>query len=151
MRRALDSGLVLLLAGWLALAGAPAAFAASSKTEVKSESAKVSFVALTQAGRERRGSHFRAAEVRVLTIEVDWRTLVGTHTQRLELITPDGSVYQRFTAHVESVTGTATVETRVPVAGTWITQYSLDGQWKVNVYLDDAVTPVTTDTFTLTK
>ena len=155
MRRVRHPGLVLLLAGWLALGGGPAAFVGSGEAGVKADphrgSAQVTFVALTQEGRERRGSHFRAAEVRVLTITVEWRTLVGAHTQRLELMTPDGSVYQRFTSDVESVTGRAIVETRLPVAGTWITQYSLEGKWKVNVYLDDAVAPVTSDTFTLAK
>ena len=102
-------------------------------------------------GRERRGQHFTAARVRILTIQVDWRTLVGAHTQQLELITPAGSVYQRFTVPVESVTGRAWVETQVPVAGSWITQHSLEGRWEVRVYLDEAVTPVTSATFTLTK
>ena len=164
MRRALDIGLVLLLAGGLALAGVPAAFAAGPKPPTPptppsrgarlesrhhGASAEVTFVALMQNGRERRGSHFTADRVRVLKIEVEWLTLVGAHTQQLELITPDGSVYQRFTAQVESVTGRATVATRLPVAGSWITQHSLEGDWTVKVYLDEAVTPVTTATFTL--
>ena len=160
MSRALDIGLVLLLAGGLALGGAPAAFAGSREEGRESDdhrasahraSAEVSFVALTQRGHERRGEHFRATRVRVLKIEVDWLTLVGAHTQQLELITPDGSIYQRFNVPVESVTGRATVETPVPVAGTWITQHSLEGEWQVRVYLDEAVTPVTTATFTLAK
>ena len=157
MRRELDTGFVLLLflAGWLALVGAPAAFAESRGAGLKSNSnrppAQVSFVALTQKGHEQRGDHFTAAQVRVLKIDVKWLTLVGAHMQRLELITPDGSVYQRFTDAVESVVGHTTVETLVPVAGSWITQYSLEGTWKVNVYLDDAVKPLATSTFTLTK
>ena len=166
MRRVLDTGLALVLVGGLALAGAPAAFAAGPKPltpppppsrGARLESghhrapAEVTFVALTQNGHERRGSHFTAARVRVLKIKVEWQTLVGAHTQQLELITPDGSIYQRFTAPVESVTGRAWVETRVPVAGSWITRHSLEGQWEVKVYLDEAVTPVTTATFTLAK
>jgi len=149
MRRALDTGLVLLLAGGLALAGATAAFAGSAKAGVAS--ARVDFVGVRQDGREQRGQHFTAARVRILKIDVEWRTLVGAHTQQLELITPGGSVYQRFTAPVESATGRATVETQVPVAGTWITEFSLEGRWAVNVYLDDAVTPIATATFTLAK
>jgi len=173
MRRALDTGLALLLAGGLALAGAPAsaappakagppaktagvpAAAASRKPGLESDHhrgpARVHFIAVSHNGRERRGRHFTAARVRTLKIEVEWRTLVGAHTQQLELITPDGSIYQRFTAPVESVTGRAWVETQVPVAGSWITQHSLEGDWKVHVYLDEAVTPVTTATFTLAK
>jgi hypothetical protein len=55
------------------------------------------------------------------------------------LITPDGSIYQRFTSDVESVDGRAIVEMRLPVAGTCITEFFLEGQWTVNVYLDGAV------------
>ena len=149
MRRALDTGLVLLLAGWLALAWAPVAFAGSRG--VGPASARVDFVGVRDDGREQRGQHFTAARVRILKIDVEWRTLVGAHTQQLELITPGGSIYQRFTSAVESVTGRATVETQVPVAGTWITEFSLAGDWTVNVYLDEAVTPVATASFTLAK
>ena len=156
MRRALDSGLVLLLAGGLALAGTPAAFAGSQATGLQSAHqhrapALVTFAALSQKGDERRGQHFTAARVRILKINVEWLTLVGAHTQHLELITPDGSIYQRFTAQVESVTGRAIVETLVPVAGTWITEYSLEGRWEVRVYLDESDTPVVTASFTLVK
>ena len=49
------------------------------------------------------------------------------------------------------MTGTAVVETRLPVAGTWITEYDLHGRWTVNVYLDDAVKPITGAGFTLAK
>jgi hypothetical protein len=73
------------------------------------------------------------------------------HTQRVELITPDGSVYQNLTQEVASVTGTAVVETRLPVAGTWITKYDLHGRWTVNVYLDDALKPVTSAALTFAK
>ena len=149
MRRALATGLVLLLAGWLALAWAPAALAQSRG--VGRESARVDFVGVRPDGREQRGQHFTAARVRILKIDVEWRTLVGAHTQQLELITPGGSIYQRFTSAVESVTGRATVETQVPVAGTWITEFSLAGDWTVSVYLDEAVTPVATASFTLAK
>jgi len=100
MRRALDTGLVLLLAGGLALAGATAAFAGSAKASVAS--ARVDFVGVRQDGREQRGQHFTAARVRILKIDVEWRTLVGAHIQRIELIMPDGSVYQRFTSEVRS-------------------------------------------------
>lgn len=163
MRRALDTGLVLLLAGGLALAGAPAAFAgspkppapASRRAGLESEhprgGARVHFVAVAHNGREHRGQHFTAARVRFLTIRVEWPRLAGSHTQRLDLIAPDGAVYQRFTSPVETVEGRATVETRLPVAGTWITEFSLEGRWTVNVYRDSADTPSATATFTLSK
>ena len=43
------------------------------------------------------------------------------------------------------------VETRLPVAGTWITEYDMHGRWTVNVYLDDAVRPTTSAPFTFVK
>jgi hypothetical protein len=139
----------LLLAGMLALQGAAPAFA--GKAQPRRESASVELVGVNHHGRERSGVRFDTDRVRSLLIQVSWKTLVGTHTQRLELITPDGSIYQTLTEPVESVTGTALVETRLSVAGTWITEYDLHGKWTVNVYLDDAVTPVTSARFTLVK
>ena len=64
-------------------------------------------------------------------------------------MTPDGSLYQRFTSDVESADGRTSVETPVPVAGTWITEYQIFGTWTVNVYLDGDFTPVATTHFTL--
>ena len=146
--------LSLVLAGLLLLAGAaPASAERPGHVERDHHGrgpARVSFTAVTARG-EHRGQHFRADRVRVLVITVDWRTLVGVHTQQLELVAPDGAVYQRFSAPVESVSGHAAVETRVPVAGTWITQYSLLGKWHVRVYLDEGVAPVTVAAVTLAK
>ena len=93
----------------------------------------------------------------LLVLESAAPALAGQPSQQrresasVELITPDGSVYQTLTQPVESVTGTTVVETRLPVAGTWITQYDLHGRWTVNVYLDDAVKPVTSAGFTIAK
>jgi len=139
-----------LLAGVLALQGAEPAFAGKA-AQPRRESASVELVGVNQHGRERSGVRFDTDRIRVLLIQVSWQTLVGQHTQRLELITPDGSVYQNLTEPVSSVTGTAFVETRLPVTGTWITEYDLHGKWTVNVYLDDAVKPVTSERFTLVK
>jgi len=139
----------LLLAGMLAVQAASPAFAGPAKQ--RRESASVELVGVNRHGRERSGVRFDTDRVRVLLIQVSWKTLVGEHTQRVELITPDGSVYQNLTEPVASVTGTAFVETRLPVTGTWITEYDLHGKWTVNVYLDDAVTPVASERFTLVK
>jgi len=138
----------LLLAGVLVLESAVPAFAGPAP---RRESASVELIGVNHHGRERNGQRFDTDRLRSLMIEVHWKTLVGAHTQRLELITPDGSVYQNLTGPVESVTGTAVVETRLPVAGTWITEYDLHGRWTVNVYLDDAVKPITGAGFTLAK
>jgi hypothetical protein len=113
------------------------------------EAAKVTLVGLTHEGRRRQGDRFPARRVRELLITVRWATLVGDHQQRLELIAPDGALYQRLGAEVSSVDGRAQVETRLPVDGTWITEYSLFGRWRVNVYLDQSRVPAATATFVL--
>ncbi len=138
----------LLLAGVLTLESSAPALAGPAP---RHESASIDLIGVNHHGREWNGQHFDADHLRSLLIRVQWKTLVGVHTQRLELITPDGSVYQNFTAPVSSATGTAVVETRLPVAGTWITEYSLHGRWTVNVYLDDAVKATTSATLTFAK
>lgn len=138
----------LLLAGVLALQSAAPALAGPA---ARRESASIDLIGVNHHGRERNGQHFDADHLRSLLIQVQWKTLVGVHTQRLELITPDGSVYQNLTAPVSSATGTAVVETRLPVAGTWITEYDLHGRWTVNVYLDDAVNATASAIFTFAK
>jgi hypothetical protein len=41
------------------------------------------------------------------------------------------------------------VPTSLPVGGTWITEYSLFGTWRVDVYLGGQSSPVTTASFVL--
>lgn len=130
----------LLLTATLTLESVALAGGVTAKSR---ESASVELIGVNHHGREHQGPRFNADRMRSLLIQIHWKTIVGQHTQRIELITPDGSVYQNLTAPVESVTGTAVVETRLPVAGTWITEYDLHGRWTVNVYLDDAVKPIT--------
>jgi hypothetical protein len=92
--------------------------------------------------------------VRDLRIRVRWN-VAGSHAQRLELLSPDGALYQRmvtaFDADALRVASPQSnfvpVETLLPVAGTWITDNSLFGDWTVNVYLDQAQTPITSATF----
>lgn len=111
----------------------------------------VSFVGLLHDGRQVSGARFQTAQLRDLMIVVQWVSLVGEHTQRLDLITPDGSVYQRLRTAVASADGQARVETRLPVGGTWITDYALHGTWAVDVYLDDGPSPFRRARFVLTK
>ncbi len=80
----------------------------------------------------------------------------GSHVQRLEILSPDGALHQRivspFDADAERFnrrehrSGRISVETILPVRGTWITQYSLFGNWIVHVHLDRATDPVATAT-----
>lgn len=114
------------------------------------DGAEITFAGVNRQGHERKGDHFSAQRLRDVIVVVHWKTLVGSHTQRLELIAPDGAVYQTFRTSIESVTGKATVETLVPVAGSWISDYHLFGTWRVNVYLDENAKTEGSDTFVLT-
>jgi hypothetical protein len=149
MRRALTAVPVLLLAGMLALATAVPAFAESTRHH--GSPADVTVIGVNLRGHEQRGHHFAADKLSSLVLRVHWKTLVGLHSQRLELIAPDGAVYQTLVDDVGDVHGQAFAETRVPVVGSWITQYGLFGEWHVKVYLDEATTPVTTAKFTLAR
>ncbi len=95
------------------------------------------------------GDHFSASALRDLLILVKYRDLTpGPHTQLLQLYLPDGALYQQFMSAV-GPGAPAQVETRLPVGGTWITQYSLYGTWHVEVYLDQAQTPTVQRTLVL--
>ena len=149
MRGLAKRAALLLLAGGLVLTGAASGFADKPGARPDREPARITLVGINKKGHERRGQHFSPARLNTLVVVVDWRTLVGAHVQRLELITPAGSLYQRFTSNVQSAHGRTSVETPVPVAGTWITEYQLFGEWTVNVYLDGGTTPVASTNFTL--
>jgi hypothetical protein len=76
----------------------------------------------------------------------------GVHVQRLDIFAPDGSLYRRVSArfrHVSTREAGTKVITLLPVGGTWITEYSLLGTWEVRVYMDNARTPVLTQSFVL--
>jgi hypothetical protein len=96
------------------------------------------------------------SQTRDIHIQVSWN-VPGRHLQRLHLIAPDGALYQRFTATFDgddprrSYTNPreVLVDTLVPIAGTWITEYAMGGQWTIEVYVDDGPTPVATSGFRL--
>jgi hypothetical protein len=138
---------------------------------------RISFEGLLHTGKGLPGGdHFSAKALRDLLILVEYRDLArGPHTQRLQLYLPDGALYQQFStafevgapapkapaeAHREHGTadrdhfgspGIVPVATRLPVGGTWITQYSLYGTWRVEVYLDQARTPAVHRTLVLER
>lgn len=88
----------------------------------------------------------RLRDLRITTI---WN-VPGTHVQRLEIRAPDGSLYQRLTNTFTNVSRDTKVLTVLPVGGTWITEYSLVGDWHIDVYMDSGRTPLASYTFTLT-
>ena len=78
--------------------------------------------------------------MRDLSLDVEWQNVpAGTHTQEIALVQPNGVVYQTV-SHGFSVPdgtlGSPAMNDIVPVAGTFITQRSLTGQWSVAVSLD---------------
>jgi hypothetical protein len=86
-------------------------------------------------------SSFSIASLRDLSIVVRWTNVpAGTHTQRLDILEPDGGLYQTFNtsfAIAANSGGSATTTGTVPVAGSWISQRFLSGNWTVQVSLDD--------------
>lgn len=121
----------------------------AERSEVKHRGAhaEVSFEAVKRDRSVRPGHKFQAERVSDLLVIVDWSGVRPGQEQHLEVFAPDGSVYQR-TATALSQNGRT--ETRLPVAGTWITQYSLYGEWCVQVYLDRGAAPIARKTFVLT-
>jgi hypothetical protein len=110
--------------------------------------ATTQLVGVGQDGVLMRSSSFSEASVRDLLIDVTWNLPGGGHSQRLELFSPDGALYQRFTAPLGNG-APQTIETRLPVGGTWMTQYALFGRWSIAVYLDDDTRPATSTGFFL--
>lgn len=117
--------------------------------------AVVEFAAIMQDQQVLLGEDFWGPAVRELQITVGWN-VPGSHTQQLDLFTPDGALYRRFGAAFDGDAarfagqgGRTAVETRLPVGGTWITEYSLFGAWRVDVYLGGQPTPVTSASFVL--
>ncbi len=88
-------------------------------------------------------TNFSLASMRDLTVNVDWQNVPGgTHTQQLAVLLPNGVVYQTISQGFgvpESTLGSPTVIDAMPVAGTFITQRQLAGEWTVQVSLDGAV------------
>ena len=137
--------LVLLLPGLLV----PTMASAAGRPEAHRVAPKIDFEGVKENGKSAHGPHFR--QLRDLFIFVTWNLPGGPNTQRVELFAPDGALYQRFSREFTSPTTSTTTETWVPVSGSWITQHSLFGTWRVEVYLDNGTTPIATSGFVLTE
>ena len=117
---------------------------------------------------------FLLAQLRALYVCVVWTGLAGAYLEQLTFLAPDGSVYQALAvpfatpgAELESPTvefqgrqlavtpasqgapGETLVLAQLPVAGTFITQSTLAGEWKVQVSLNGR--PVDWGSFTLAQ
>ena len=108
-------------------------------------SATLQFIGVSQDGKSTGGTDFSGGVLRYLRILVGWQNLSGSHTQRLQFFAPDGSLYQGFSTQL----GSSAPETQLPVGGTWISEFSLWGAWRVEVFLDSGMMPITTGVFVL--
>lgn len=140
-------------------AAAPAAAAAASSNgssasnrcgpavagaQAQGVTADVDFVGVLLNGTEQNADSFSGAQLSDLKIIVQWRHLLHNHAQRLELIAPDGSLYQSLSRPLTVADDGNGVETRVPVSGSWITRFGLFGSWCVAVFFDQDEAPITT-------
>jgi hypothetical protein len=86
---------------------------------------------------------FAVGTLRDLVIKVVWENLpAGNHTQTLEVLLPAGGQYQvtQSAFNPGSASLNSFTTTRVlPVAGTWIPQRQIVGDWVVRVSLDGQV------------
>ncbi len=93
---------------------------------------------------------FAVAATPDLFIAFDSRSKAGvSHRARFEINGPSGAIYQATEVPFVQSGGTTRVWTWLPVAGTWIEQYSMTGNWEVKVFVDDAADAAATSTFLL--
>jgi len=126
--------------------GAPAAEVGCKHelgVQLQGVTAHVDFVGKLLDGQERAGQNFSGAQLSDLKILVQWQSLFQNHLQRLDLIAPDGSLYQSLSRPLTVRDADAPVETLLPVNGTWITRYGLYGAWCVEAFLDQQEQPIT--------
>lgn len=86
--------------------------------------------------------NFSVTAIRDLSLDVEWQNVpAGTHTQQIALVQPNGVVYQTVShgfAVPDGTIGSPALNDVIPVAGTFITQRSLTGQWSIEISLDGA-------------
>jgi len=87
-----------------------------------------------------------------LEVKISWENVpAGNHVQTLEILIPGGNLYQQtqmaFFVPQGSTEPLVAIQT-LPVAGTWIQQRHMLGEWTTRVSLDGQV--VATETVELT-
>ena len=159
-RMAAIVGAVVFLAGALHVPGSSTAAAATlmnpacrapMRLQRTGPRATVRVMAVQQSGRVMVGTqHIRSAGLTDLAFVTEWDRLVGSHRQRFDFYGPHGHLYQTVSTRVVGDEhNDATIETFLPVAGTWITSHGLYGAWCVHLFLDDRPDPVARVTFVL--
>ncbi|HEU5196468.1 MAG TPA: hypothetical protein VFW70_17140 [Methylomirabilota bacterium] len=111
--------------------------------------ARLAFSGLLKSGRTRVGEQFTMSDLRELRVIVNWTEADAAHLQRVDLYAPDGTLYQRFAGSFTGDRRPVSVATRVPVAGSSITDSSLFGEWCAEVFLDDDDAPIARRRFEL--
>jgi hypothetical protein len=111
---------------------------------------RLSFVGIGGHGQSRVGTDFPGNDLRELRIVATWTQLESGHHQRLEVFSPDGSLYQRFTGAFTANGRPLAVTNRLPVNGTSIVDAGLYGEWCVELFLDDEDAPIARRSFLLT-
>jgi hypothetical protein len=86
---------------------------------------------------------FSTTATRDLEVKVSWQNVpVGNHVQTLEILLPGGNLYQQtqmaFGVEQGSNEPLVAIQT-LPVAGTWIQQRHMLGEWTARVSLDGQV------------
>ena len=85
-------------------------------------------------------SSFSVASLRDLVINVNWENLsAGNHTQMVEVLQPGGGLYQASQSSFlvsDASQSSLTTKRALPVAGAWISQRRMTGEWSVRVSLD---------------
>ncbi len=131
--------------------GATGATPGSAPQASASPSGQLHFVGIKHDASQVQAAQFSTESLRDLMINVDYGNLSGSSKQRLEIYTPEGSLYRRVTRDFTPSGSSFLVETKVPVGGTWITSHLLLGTWSVKVYLGSSSSPLATGNFVLTQ
>ena len=111
---------------------------------------RLSFIGVMSDGHNRVGAEFPGDRLRELRIVADWSELDRLHHQRVEVFSPDGSLYQRFTGAFTAAGRPLSVTDRLLVNGTSIVDAGLYGEWCVELFLDDEDAPIARRPFLLT-
>ena len=107
--------------------------------------ATVSFCNAAQVNCQSPGANFSltASNIPTLHVKVDWANVaVGTHSQEMRLMMPNGNLYERVQNTFvvpRGGDGSASVNRNIPIVGSYIAQRQITGGWKVKVSLDGKV------------
>jgi hypothetical protein len=112
--------------------------------------ARLAFAGVLDGGQIRVGEEFPGNGLRELRITVEWTEIEHVHHHRLQLLAPDGTLYQRFTGSFTGDHRRLRVVTGVPVAGSAIVDAGLYGEWCAEVFVDDDDAPIARRHFILT-